>query len=235
MDSLKMFEEDIVDAMLVEGWKALDAPTASEKREAKYTIGEALSLARCEFPDNKQFSEWSSAVFDKIEQKKPSTTNLYRYRQLADFGPLSACELVGFTKVYVLMTDEFELARLEIIQAIENGADKKQVVEIYKLLVLKADITDESFEPFGEGDFDPSGPYDSQKEEPKKEKEKIVGSDVIKQFAKFLDLSEDSTKEEIKSKFATLTKEAHPDNGGTSLLFQVINKQRKLFIEYFGG
>lgn len=101
-----------------------NAPTAEEKREAKYKVGKACNKAREILCSDEAFLEWAwSNIIDEcptdIEEVTPNTLN--SWRMLPKFGTLAQCEIVGFTHIAKLLLEKNTAMKAEVLAIIDNN------------------------------------------------------------------------------------------------------------------
>ena len=122
----------------------INAPTAEEKREAKYKIGQACNKAREILCSDEAFLEWVwSKVIDEcpsdIEEVTPNT--LISWRMMPKFGTLVQCEIVGFTNIAKLLQDKNSAMKAEVLAVIANNDPESAKKLIQTLLKPTIDFT----------------------------------------------------------------------------------------------
>jgi hypothetical protein len=105
-EHLKVAAENVLDLLKITNYADEKKPTALEKREATYELGEQLLVARNELPDDNDFGKW---IHEEIRTKfegSITTKTLFNYRQLAEFTPaLSIAVKVGYSNIYKLQQE----------------------------------------------------------------------------------------------------------------------------------
>ena len=119
----------------------VNAPTAKEKQEAKYKIGQACNKAREILCSDQAFLDWVwSNIIDEcsmdIEEVTPNT--LVSWRMLPKFGTLEQCEIVGFTHIAKLQQDKNAAMKSEVLEVIANN-DPESAKKLIKM-ILKPSI-----------------------------------------------------------------------------------------------
>ena len=117
------------------------APTAEDKREAKYKIGIACNKAREILCSDEAFLEWVwSKVIDEcaidIEEVTPNALN--SWRMLPKFGTLAECEIVGFTHIAKLLLEKNAAMKAEVLAIIANNdpdTAKKLIKALFKPVI----------------------------------------------------------------------------------------------------
>ena len=122
----------------------INAPTAEEKREAKYKIGQACNKAREILCSDEAFLEWVwSKVIDEcpsdIEEVTPNT--LTSWRMMPKFGTLAQCEIVGFTHIAKLLQDKNSAMKAEVLAVIANNDPESAKKLIQTILKPTIDFT----------------------------------------------------------------------------------------------
>ncbi|WP_298942070.1 hypothetical protein [uncultured Psychromonas sp.] len=122
----------------------INAPTAEEKREAKYKIGQACNKAREILCSDDAFLDWAwSNVIDEcpndIEEVTPNT--LTSWRMLPKFGTLAQCELVGFTHIAKLLQEKNAVMKAEVLAVIANNDPESAKKLIQTILKPAIDYT----------------------------------------------------------------------------------------------
>lgn len=134
MNILSSYADNIIDLCLISNFKADNAPTAAEKREAAFEIGENLKNARGEFGNNDvEFGKWIDEHIHTDQCKVPTKT-LYRYRMLVEFTPsMETAIKVGYTNIYKLMASEHEEFRVKLLSeiAVLNNTQTKTFIKEY--------------------------------------------------------------------------------------------------------
>ena len=122
----------------------VNVPTAQEKQEAKYKIGQACNKAREILCSDEAFLDWTwSKIIDEcptdIEDVTPNT--LASWRMLPKFGTLAQCEIVGFTNVAKLLQDKNAEMKAEVLTVIENNDPESAKKLIKTILKPSIDFT----------------------------------------------------------------------------------------------
>lgn len=121
-----------------------NAPSAEEKREAKYKIGIACNKAREILCSDEAFANWAlENVVDEcsIDIEEVTTNTLNSWRMLPKFGTLAQCEVVGFTHISKLLLEKNAVMKAEVLDIIANNDAQTANKLIKAVLKPVADFT----------------------------------------------------------------------------------------------